>query len=208
MSKRFGFLITVMLAFAVAPAVAFAGESSDDSAKKAERLAAKQAQVDSFVACLNGHGLGVQTIDVEAVLGERKLAHRGRGGFGKFHRGWRWFRGDSVNRVARFVVRAAELDRSDEAVRDAVQACRDEARAALAVERQGDVDALAACLDGKGHDVETIDLAERPRLASKRHYLGRAARVMLRTAEISLRDADVRADKRACVQEVKEAATA
>ena len=37
MSKRFGILITVMLAFAVAPAVAFAGDSTDDAAKKAER---------------------------------------------------------------------------------------------------------------------------------------------------------------------------
>ena len=38
MSKRFGILITVLLAFAVAPAVAFAGDRTDDAAKKAERL--------------------------------------------------------------------------------------------------------------------------------------------------------------------------
>ena len=205
MSKRFGILITVLLAFAVAPAVAFAGDSTDDAAKKAERLAEKQAKVDAFVECLNGEGLNVAAIDVEAVTSERALAHRGRG-FGKFHRGWRWFRGDSVDRLARFVVRATELDRSDQAVRDAVKVCRDETRAALAAERQSDVDALATCLVGKGHDVETVDLSERPRMASKRHYLHRAARVMLRTAEVSLRDAGVRADKRACVTEVKEAA--
>ena len=134
MSKRFGILITVLLAFVVAPAVAFAGDSTDDVAKKAERLAEKQTKVDAFVECLNGEGLNVAAVDVEAVKSERALAHRGRG-FGKFHRGWRWFRGDSANRVARFVVRAGGLDRSDQAVRDALKSCRHEARAALAAER-------------------------------------------------------------------------
>ena len=205
MSTRFGILITVTLAFVIAPAVALAGEGAE-AGEKAERLARKQAQVDSFVACLNGKGLDVAAIDVEAVLSERALAHRGRGGPGKLRHGFRAFRADTANRVARFVIRAADLDRSDDAVRAALKACRDEARETLAAERQTHVAALAACLTGKGYAVEALDLSERPRLASKRHYLGRAARVMLRTADISLRDAVVRADRRACVQEVKEAA--
>ena len=203
MSKRLGVLITAVLAFAIVPAVALAGSDSDAADKKAERLAAKQAKVDTFVECLNAEGLEVPAIDVEAVMSERSLAHRGRG-----RHGLRWFRGDGANRLARFVVRAAELDSSDEAVRTALRTCRDAQRDALAAERQGDVDAVAACLVDKGHAVETVNLAETPRLASKRNYLGRAARVMLRRAEITPRDAEVRSDARACLQEVKETAAA
>ena len=201
MSKRLGVLITVVVAFAIVPAVAFGATDGDAEDKKAERLAEKQAKVDSFVTCLSGEGLEVPAIDVEAVMSERSLSHRG---FGR-HRS-RWFRGDSVNRLARFVVRAAELDRADENVRAAVKTCREAARSALAAERQGDIDALTACLVGKGHAVDGVELSERPRLASKRGFLGRSARLMLRAADISPRDADVRADARACVSEVKEAA--
>lgn len=118
MSKHLGVLITVALAFAIVPAAALGGTGSDVNTKKAERLAKKQAAVDSFVACLNAEGLEVPAIDVEAVMGERSLAHRGRGRLGL-----RWFRGDSVSRLARFVVRAAELDRSDQVVRAAVTTC-------------------------------------------------------------------------------------
>ena len=206
MSKRFGVLFTAVLAFAIVPAVASAADSEDAAAKKAARLAEKQAQVESFVSCVNGKGVDVPAIDVAAVVGERALAHRGRGrlgharGFGRH--------GDEANRIARFVVRAGDLDRANEGVREAVTACRDELRAALTEARQDDVDDVATCLVGKGRAVETVDLAEKPRLASKRNYLGRSARVMLRAADLSLDDATVRADARACAKEVKEAATA
>ena len=205
MSKRLGVLIVAVFAFAVFPAVAVAG-GEDATNKRAEKLAKMQEHVDSFVACLNdGKGLPlVPDIDVDAVLSERKLAHRGRGGFG--HRGF-GRRGGKLNRVARFVVRAAELDRTDQAVRDAVKACRDAARESLATERQPDVKALADCLVREGQAVDELILADRPRLASKRGFLRRSARMMLRTAEISPRDADVRADVRTCVKEVRGGAT-
>jgi hypothetical protein len=206
MNKRFGVLVAAVFAFAVFPAVAMAGESDPESDKRAERIAAKQTQVDSFVACLNATlDPDVPAIDVEAILSERSLTHRGWRGFG--HRGLGG-RGDEVNRVARFVVRAGELDRTDQNVRDAVKSCRDAARETLAATRQADVQTLADCLVREGQAVEVLALADRPRIASKRGYLRRSARVMLRSADISLRDADVRGDMRTCVKEVKAAASA
>jgi len=203
MTKRFGILITAVLAFAIAPAVALAGDGDDVTDKKAERTAKLQTKVDSFVECLNATlEPDLKRIDVEVIRNARQVAHRGRHGI-RF-RGFRGHR-DQANRIARFVVRHGELDRTEQAVRDAVKACRDEQRGALVTERQADIEALATCLVGKKHNVVAVDISERPRLVSKRGFLRRSARVMLRTADISLRDANVRADARACIQEVRSA---
>ena len=201
MSKRLGVLITAIFAFAVFPAVALAGESDGDSDKRAKRIAAMQTQVDSFLGCLGRNGLDASEISVASVLNDRKVAQRGRGGFG--NRGRLGRRGGEANRVARFVMRHGKLERT-EAVRDAVKACRDELRGTLIESRQRSVDAVAACLVDKGHkDVTALNLADKPRLGSRRNYLGRSTRIMLRKAEISPRDSDVRADARACIQEVR-----
>ncbi len=205
MRKRFGILAVVALAFAVAPTVALAGDSDSDKESTADRVAKRQANVDSFVACLRDANVDVPDLDVAAIANGRSIAHRGRGA-----RGWHGWRrgGDMANRVARFVVRSAELDRSDEAVKAAVNSCRDALRTSLAEGRQGDVDAVAACLADAGHGVQTVDLSERTRLASKRAYLRGAARVMVRAAGLQWReDAGVRSDAHTCIKTVKEAAT-
>ncbi len=201
MTKRFGILITAVLAFAIAPAVALAGQSDEAAAKKADRIAALQAKVDDFVECLAGdpHGIAIDPpISVEAIKNAHTVAHRGRHGIRHRFRRHR----DQANRTARFVVRHGELDRSDPDTRTAVKACRDALRTDLATERQEDVDALATCLN-KNHVVTAVQLSERPRLASKRGFLRRAAFVMLRQSDSSLRDAGVRADARACIKEVR-----
>lgn len=194
----------VVLAFAVFPAVALAGE---DTSKSEERLANLQADVNEFVKCLNGQSLDVASIDVSAVKGQRTLAHRGRG-FGRW--GFRGFgRGGSSGKAARLVVREAGLDRTDEAVRDAVRACKEAELEARAAERQSQVDALASCLEGKEYEgVKSLDVAERPWLAARRGFLGRATRMIARNAGLDWTDETVRADLKDCRDAAKAAAAA
>lgn len=76
------------------------------------RLAALQLQADELATCLQGkEGLeSVETIDVS----ERpRLARRG-----------------SIGRLARIMAREADLDRGDDAIRDAIKDCRSSVKAA------------------------------------------------------------------------------
>ena len=180
---------------------------AETGAKAGERLAGLQAKVDQFVTCLNGQGLEVEGIDVSALREQRTLAHRGgRGG----HWGYRGLRRrGSTGKVARLAVRASSLDRTDEAVRDAVQVCRQAELDSRAADRQNQVNELVSCLEGKGYaDVENLDVTDRPRLAARRGFLGRVMRMIAKDAGLDRTDATVRADLRSCRDDAKAAATA
>lgn len=200
-------LALAAVAFVVLPAVASAGDGDRES-KAADRQAKLQAEVDSFVACMNGQdGVAeIAAVEVSALRSSRTVAHRGRGlglrpgrpGFGR----------GAVSKAARIVVHEAGLDRRDEAVRTALRTCRQEQRGQAAAALQAQVDELAACLVGKGYaGVEAIDVSERPRLAL-RGRLGRVARIMAREAGLDRSDEAVRDALKDCRRSVRAAASA